>query len=465
MVVRWVRTMPFIFLVLGLSFGSWLGRLPAIRDHLNATTFEMSIYGLVLAIGSLLGLMVSGQIVSRFTARSVLTVGVLVQSVSLPAAAAIVLYVSIPVGLALLFVYGFAFAVADVAMNVSGAGAESAFGKPRLPLMHAGYSIGTVAATGLAALAEALRVPVPIHFAVFSALSAVIVLALLRNLPRDEQAVRRAVEIDRDRGSAASTRTLRADEPVPLSTGAIPVIDSASGTQPAFGTMTGTIGIISAAQAAADKGEAQHDRSHGGGSDPGSSGRPPRKYSPWRDKRILLAGIITFSIGLMDGTASDWLPIALVDGRGMNNDFATAMLSVFFASIMLIRLIGSWLIMRFGRVTVLRASVLLGALGIVLTITAPGTAWVLVGAACWGFGSGIGWPIAISAAADRASTAAKDVAAVSALGYGSMLVGPVAFGFLGEHIGLLTAFWALLPFAAVVVVIAGAVRPLSIPKR
>jgi MFS family permease len=107
---------------------------------------------------------------------------------------------------------------------------------------------------------------------------------------------------------------------------------------------------------------------------------------------------------------------------------------------------------------VLRASAVLAAAGVVTTILAPGTPGAVLGVLAWGVGTGLGWPIAISAAADRADTAARDVAAVSAIGYGAMLVGPMAFGFLGEHIGLLTAFWALLPFAVYVLFAASATR-------
>ena len=69
------------------------------------------------------------------------------------------------------------------------------------------------------------------------------------------------------------------------------------------------------------------------------------------------------------------------------------------------------------------------------TIRPPQPFAIVLGTIAWGLGSGLGWPIAIAAAADRRETAIRGVAAVSALGYASMLIGPMAFGFLGEHIG------------------------------
>ena len=181
---------------------------------------------------------------------------------------------------------------------------------------------------------------------------------------------------------------------------------------------------------------------------------------------MLLIGLIALAAGVVEGTAADWLPLALVDGRGVANETGAIMLGVFFASIMTVRLIGSWLLNRFGRVPVVRASALLATLGILIVILVPGLPGIVLGTIIWGLGSGLGWPIAISASADRTATATRDVAAVSALGYGSMLVGPMAFGVLGEVIGLLTAFWALLAFTVLIALIAGAARELgSAPSR
>ncbi|GAB2563155.1 MFS transporter [Leucobacter ruminantium] len=431
--------MPALFFVIGLGFGSWLSRLPAVRDQLGASAVEMSVYGLCLAAGSLLGLVFSGQIVHRFGPRRVLCVAGFTTFVALPGAAAIVLSGAIPLGLAVLFVYGIAFSIADVAMNVSGANAEAALGRPRMPLMHAGYSLGAVAATGVGALAEALSVPVPLHFAIVMLASAAVLVALLPVLPRDERTARHGTD------------------PSP-NTGAIPVIDSAAGQQPAFSPVTGSIPVIEQGSTAPPA-SAAHDadapaRGAGTGSGTGTAGR----YSPWRDPRILLIGLIALTFGLFEGTASDWLPLALVDGRGLSNQLGTVMLSVFFAAVVAVRIIGSWLLERFGRVAVLRCSAVVAAAGVAMTILLPGTAGAVCGVVAWGIGMSLGWPIAISAAADRAETAARSVAAVSAVGYGAMLIGPLAFGFLGEHIGLLNSFWALMPFTVYTAVAATIAR-------
>lgn len=443
---RWTRAVLIIFVLIGLSFGTWLSRLPAVRDHLDATTVEMSIYGLCLAAGSVIGLIISGHMVQRLGPRLTLAITIAIQVVALPAAISIILAGWIPLGLVVLFAYGFGFSTADVAMNVSGANAERALGRPRLPLMHAGYSTGTVAAMGLGALAEAVGMPVQLHFILVFAAVLLISALVLPLIPADEQRVREAAETQRD---APGTTTAHPD-PVD-STGPIPVIDSAAGIEPALAAVTGSISI------ARPRAMRRNGR-------PGWRRRvvdPPKpvgRYSPWRDPRILVIGAIALATGIVEGTASDWLPLALVDGRGIGNETGALILGIFFASIMAVRLAGSFLLQRLGRVLTLRLSAVLATVGILTVILAPQPFAIVLGTIAWGLGSGLGWPIAIAAAADRRETAIRGVAAVSALGYASMLIGPMAFGFLGEHIGLLNAFWALLFFTLLSGVLAPAAR-------
>lgn len=409
--------MPAVFLLLGLSFGSWLSRLPSVRDALDASTLEMSFYGICLAGGSIIGLACSGRIVQHFGPKRTLLATTLAQSAALIIAVWALLNISLATGLVFLLLYGFMFATADVAMNVSGAEAERAFGKPRMPLMHAGYSTGTVLALVLGASAEALDIPVQLHLTAISVVLAVAIVLLAHNLP-----------VDRTPPQAA---------PVTEATGPLTVIAVAGGHQPAFSTATGPITLTPA------------EATPGQPRIPAAPTPPTRPYSPWRNPHILLIGCIALAAGLIDGTASDWLPLALVDGRDVPNATGTLMLGLFFTAIMTSRICGSAIITHFGRVNAVRGSAILGSIGIIMVLTLPSTPMLVIGVFLWGLGSGLGWPIAISAAADRPDTAVRDVAAVSALGYGSMLLGPMAFGVLGEWIGLLNTFWLLLLFTLI----------------
>lgn len=403
-VARWNLAVFAIFVLMGFSFGGWLSRLPAVRDHLGASTLEMSVFGLVLALGSVSGLVLSGRTVSALGPRRAMTICVAVQVVAMPAAASLLWADQRVAGAALLAVYGFCFSTTDVAMNVSGAGSERALGKPRMPAYHGAYSLGAVSATALGALLESAAVPVPAHFVGQYAAIAVCSFLALRGIPRVEPAHEEEPEL-----------------PTPsVHTGPIEIVPGAAAPDPA-------------------------------------PAAPPR-YTPWTQPRILVIGLIAMSASLAEGTASDWLPLALADGRGFANDAATLTLGVCFATMTLVRFAGAPLLTRFGRVAVLRASAALLALGVATVILVP-FAWASVaGAILWGLGASFGFPIGISAAADRPRTAVRDVAAVSAIAYTAFLLGPMLIGFLGEHLGLLQAFWPIVAAAGFVVVAASAAR-------
>ncbi len=433
-ILRWIRAILVIFFLMGFGFGTWLSRLPTLRDSLGASTLEMSVYGLCLAAGSLTGMMLSARAVERFGPRRMMGFTIAVQVVALPLTVVFMVGGSIPLGVVALFVYGLNFSAADVAMNVSGANAERALGKPRLPLMHAFYSIGAMLSMGIGAATEALRIPLQPHFLAVGLFLGLCGFAVLGWVPRDETALRPS-------GAAATLVT----------TGPVPVVESSTGDE--LATVTGSIPVIPASGSTSP--HASDSASAIGHS---AAPAPKRRYSPWRDPRVIFIGLITLSAGLIEGAPADWLPLALVDGRGVTNEFGALMLALFYGAVVTARLAGSALLTRFSRVAVLRTSLSIAAVGVLTVALVPNTAAMVIGTILWGLGSGICWPITISAAADRHETAARDVATVSAIGYTSMLLGPMAFGVLGEHIGLLQGFLVLPVFVVLAMVLAGVTR-------
>lgn len=427
--VRWIRAILVIFFLMGFGFGTWLSRLPTLRDSLGASTLEMSIYGLCLAAGSLTGMMLSARAVERFGPRKMMAFTIAVQVVALPLTVVFMLAGSIPLGVIALFIYGLNFSAADVAMNVSGANSERVYGKPRLPLMHAFYSIGAMLSMGVGSAAEAMKVPLQPHFIAVGLLIGLAGFAVLGWVPRDESALRPP-----------------ASHPPLVTTGPVPVVTSP--TDDDLATVTGSVPVIpahAATGAPVSDGALAADASK-------------RRYNPWRDPRVICIGLITLSAGLVEGAPADWLPLALVDGRGVTNEFGALMLALFYGAVVTARLAGAALLTRFTRVTVLRTSLAIAAIGILTVVLVPGPVPMIVGTILWGLGAGVCWPITISAAADRHETAARDVATVSAIGYTSMLLGPMAFGVLGEQIGLLPAFIVLPIFVVLGISLASVTR-------
>lgn len=185
------------------------------------------------------------------------------------------------------------------------------------------------------------------------------------------------------------------------------------------------------------------------------------RLAVWRDPRTLLIGLMVLGMGFAEGAAEDWLPLATVDGYGVSETAGAALFGIFVITMTIGRLSGVLLIDRFGRVAVLRASALVAALGLVITIFGPSAWTAAAGIALWGLGTSLGLPVGMSAAADDPRTAAARVSAAATVGYASFLFGPPALAFLGEHVGLLHAFVAVLALVVVAGLIAPAARPLA----
>ncbi|KAM9862044.1 MFS transporter [Leucobacter sp. BZR 635] len=399
---RWTFGVLIVFTMFGFGFGNWLARIPAVRDHLGASTFEMSIIGLTLASGSVLGLVLAGRTVTWLGPRQAILYGALGQALFMPLGATLLWFGLQGLGMLALACFGFFFSTSDVAMNVSGAAAERALGKSRMPILHGGYSLGGVGAMGAGALAEKFGVPVPIHLGVVFAVIVAGILFAIQRIPRVEPST-------------------APDAPLPVNTN------------------TGPIQLL--ANPAADP-----------------NPQKPANYNPWRDPRIIVIGLLAMSLSLTEGTATDWLPLALADHRGFTNPAAALALGVFFVAMLATRASGSLLLGRFGRVWILRASAITAGASIVLMNVLPFTWAAYVCAALWGVGSALGFPIGVSAAADDPEKAVRGVATVSAIAYAAFLLGPMAIGFLGEHFGLLRAFLPIVVLLVFVLFAAGAAR-------
>jgi MFS family permease len=125
------------------------------------------------------------------------------------------------------------------------------------------------------------------------------------------------------------------------------------------------------------------------------------------------------------------------------------------------RFLGGRVIDKYGRVTVLRASMAAAAAGLCLFVLA-GNVWLAaVGAALWGVGAALAFPMGMSAAADDPKHAAARVSVVSTLGYISFLAGPPLLGYLGDLTGIHLALLAILAPILLALLLAGVAKPLK----
>ncbi|GAB2474026.1 MFS transporter [Xylanimonas ulmi] len=181
----------------------------------------------------------------------------------------------------------------------------------------------------------------------------------------------------------------------------------------------------------------------------------------WREPRTLLLGLVILGAALAEGAASDWTSLGLVSGFGASESTGAAGVAVFFSAMLTMRLFGSHLIGRLGRVASLRLCAGAVLVGIALFALSPWLPLALAGSFVWGLGAALGFPLGVSAASDDPLKAAMRVSVVTTIGYLAYLVGPVVIGLVAQSLGYRGALVVAAVPVLLGVLAAGAARPLD----
>jgi fucose permease len=184
----------------------------------------------------------------------------------------------------------------------------------------------------------------------------------------------------------------------------------------------------------------------------------------WREPRTLLVGLLVLGFAFTEGSANDWIAIAVVDGYGSGEAVGAVAFGFFVSAMTIGRLVGGSALERFGRVAVLRATAAIALAGLLLVALGGSTPVALCGALLWGVGASLGFPVGMSAAADDPARAAARVSVVSSIGYTAFLAGPPLIGLLAEHAGILRALFVVLGALVLGLLASGATRPLALAE-
>lgn len=357
-----------VFGIQGLYFATWVARTPEIQHNLGLDTAEMGLFAFVLSVGALLGLFLSGPIISHLGARTVTMWGFPLAGVSLTGLGFAAESGDVLSATVWISIFGVAGGATGLAINIEGANVDRSSPKSLLPSIHGAFSVGTLLGGAIGTLTIVLHISYAITFTVISLILSLVALIVSLKLPRalGEQEIASDLEI---------------------------------GTNPSR----------------------------------------IERLSVWKEPRTLAVGFIVVGFALAEATASSWLPIALVDA-GLGAALATGAYTVFAAAMMVGRLTGGPVVDRLGRSRTLALFGLLTALGILIVVATNFIALPLVGAALWGLGNSLGFPMCVAAVSrePRLSSSRVNVLVVSSNITG--VTGPPLLGFIGQALGLFTAF-------------------------
>lgn len=187
---------------------------------------------------------------------------------------------------------------------------------------------------------------------------------------------------------------------------------------------------------------------------------PATKHrSAWTEPRTLIIGVMVLAAAFTEGTANDWMAVAFVDGHHLDPALGVIGLAVFLTFMTAGRILGTRWLDKYGRIPVLRAMFASAIVGCLLVVFGP-TWLAFLGAAIWGVGASLGFPVGMSAAADEPHRAHARLSVVSTIGYLAFLAGPPLLGFLGDRVGVLRSLLVVAVISAAALLVVPVTKPL-----
>lgn len=177
----------------------------------------------------------------------------------------------------------------------------------------------------------------------------------------------------------------------------------------------------------------------------------PRGLDSGTRTLVVVFGLIALCTAYGEGALADWGALHLEQDLAAHPGIAAAGYSCFAFAMTIGRLSGTTLLERLGRTRTVVGGGATAAAGMLLGALAPSVPFALVGFAVTGLGLANIFPVAIERAGALAGP--SGVAAASTLGYGGMLLGPPAIGFMADWFSLSTALTSVALLAAVAALI------------
>ncbi|MFJ2886505.1 MFS transporter [Streptomyces sp. NPDC087305] len=426
-------TLTTFFALDGFIFAGWVVRIPDIKEQTGASASTLGLALLGVSAGAVITMMLTGRLCHRYGNHQVTVVcAVLLSlSVSLPP----LTHSALTLGLVLL-VFGAAYGGINVAFNSAAVDLVRAMRRPIMPSFHAAFSLGGMVGAGLGGLVAGALTPTQHLFGL--TLIGLLVTALVgRSLLRQKP--------------PAFPDDVPKDSPKDSLQGS-PKHSPKDSLQ---GSPKSSLKGPSHREPENSPGHSPEDSPHPSPTDsPDQTPRhspaeppPPRRLNTRTRGLVFTFGLIALCTAFGEGALADWSALHLEQDLDATAGAAAIGYSCFALAMTIGRLSGTRLLERLGRTRTLVSGGTTAAAGMLLGALAPSLWLAVLGFVITGLGLANLFPVAV----ERAGTLAgpDGVAIASTLGYGGMLLGPPAIGFMADWYSLPAALTSVAVLAAV----------------
>jgi len=151
---------------------------------------------------------------------------------------------------------------------------------------------------------------------------------------------------------------------------------------------------------------------------------------------LALLGLLGFLGSMSEGSIADWSGVFLKEHFGASDGLAPLALSSFSVMMLLSRMVGDKMKLRFGAQRLVTIGSLVSASGLFFAVLAPNAYVALAGFAVAGLGLSLLFPFVFSAAGAQGPMA---LAAVASMAYSGSLMGPPVIGAVAHFVGMQAA--------------------------
>ncbi|GGL10999.1 MFS transporter [Planomonospora parontospora] len=408
------------FFVQGLCFATLLTHVIDLQHAFGLSDGDLTLVLLLVPLIAGVGSVAAAPLAARYGSAPVLRLSQL-------AVCAVVVLMGWNGQLAGLYVLSAAFGLfvgaVDAAMNMQAVAVERRYGMSVLTGFHAVWSVGSMLGAGLNSAFRALEVDLAWAFSVPMVLGALVSLALLPRLygAAEERVPQRAAT-----GHAGEHAMEHA----------------VGGTAENAGRNT-----------------AEHPGEDAPAGPPAREGRertaPVRV--PWRPIIPLCLAMAFLYVG--DAAVSNYSTVYMEKALAASEWLVPLAYFAYQAAMLLARVPGDLAVRRHGPAPVVRAGAVVGALGALGVVIAPGPVVAVLAFGLVGVGLSVIAPQSFSAAGRLGAGAETAIARVNLFNYVGFVVGAAVVGTINDTVDVRTAFVPAVVLIALIVPLAGGFRP------
>jgi MFS family permease len=173
---------------------------------------------------------------------------------------------------------------------------------------------------------------------------------------------------------------------------------------------------------------------------------------------MALLGLLGFLGSMSEGSIADWSGVFLREHFNVGAGMAPLALSCFSVMMLVSRMVGDKLKVRYGAQRLITSGAMLSAAGLFFAVLSPNAYFALGGFAIAGLGLSLLFPFVFSAAGAQGPVA---LAGVASMAYSGTLMGPPVIGAIAHHVGMQMAIGYVGALSLVIAFVASRTRLLK----